>query len=538
MKKYFLLILLSHFGLFAQTPTWNWLTKSIGSDYVGSRSISLDNTENIYTVGNYSTSTFTYGNLTLTNTSLASARDSYIAKHNSLGEIIWLKGISGSNNEEILKVKTDNNNNLYVLGGFNSPVLTIGNTTLTNSGYYDIYLAKFNSNGDLVWVKSISGANNESAEGLTVDSSGNIYVGGKFNSSSITIGSSVLNNSTSFAEAFLIKFDSSGNPLWNKVLSGSVDEYIEGINTDNSGNVFITGGFNSSSINFGTTTLTNTNAYNDIFIAKYNSTGIFQWAKKIGGNNDDYTRNIKIDTNGDILVTGHFTSTSLTLGTTTLSKISSQDIFITKYNTSGNLIWAKNAGNSGYNVATGLTTDTNNNIYISGAYNNSITFGTQPELISTGNQDVFLAKYDTAGNAVWSKSNGGIYNDFGFAITNNSLNDIFLTGTLGPQSNLFDTVDAYSSTGFNFIAKLSLTNLNNETFSKNKPFICQNPVREKICISNLINFKNYLIFDVTGKTILSSKFDNYSSEIDVKNLQTGIYFLKIDENEAIKFIKN
>ncbi|MEW5676197.1 SBBP repeat-containing protein [Flavobacterium enshiense] len=539
MKKYFLLLLLLHFKLFAQTPTWEWLTKSIGSDYVGSRSISLDNNENIYTIGNYSTNTFTYGNLTLTNISQNSARDSYIAKHNSLGEIIWLKGISGINNEEILKVNTDNNNNLYVLGAFNSPSITIGSTTLTNSGSYDIYLAKFNSDGDLIWVKNISGTNSESAEGLTVDSSGNVYVGGRFNSSSITIGTTVLNNTTSSGAAFLLKFDSLGNPIWNKVINGSSDDYIEAISVDSLGNVFVAGGFYSPTLSFDTTNLNNTNNYKDIFIAKYNSTGIFQWAKKIGGTNDDDVRNIKLDNNGNLYLTGHFSSPILTLGTTTLTRISSQDIFLTKYNTNGNLVWAKKAGNSSYNTSTGLTIDSNNNSYISGAYFSSITFGNLPELVSQGNQDVFLAKYDSSGNEIWSKSNGGIFNDFGFALTSNQLNEIFLTGTVGPQCAPFDDIDAYSNTAYNFISKLNSSQLNIDTFTDKKLNICQNPVNEKICISNNINLnqKNYIIFDCLGKIISSSEFERNTNDIDVKNLPSGIYFLRIEDYEAIKFIK-
>lgn len=540
MKKYFLQLLLLPFGLFAQTPTWEWLTKSIGSDYVGSRSISLDNNGNVYTVGNYSTNTFNYGGLTLTNTSLSSARDSYVAKHNSLGEIIWLKGISGINNEEILKVNTDNNNNVYVLGAFNSPSITIGSTTLTNSGYYDVYLAKLNSDGDLIWVKSISGTDNESAEGLTVDSSGNVYVGGRFSSTSITIGTTVLNNATTSGAGFLLKFDSLGNPIWNKVINGSIYDYIEAVSVDSLGNVFIAGGFNSPTLSFDTTILNNTNNYKDIFIAKYNSTGIFQWAKKIGGTDDDDVRNIKLDNVGNLYLTGHFSSPVLTLGTTTLTRTSTQDIFLTKYNTNGNLLWAKKAGNSSYNVSTGLTIDSDNNSYISGAYFNSITFGNLPQLVSQGNQDVFLTKYDATGNAIWSKSNGGIYNDFGFALTSNQSNEVFLTGTIGPQCTPFDDINAYTNTSYNFISKLSSATLSNQDFISNNVSIYPNPVNEDLNILSLDNIHNkkYKIINALGRIITESYLDNYSNSIPVNFLQSGIYFLKIEDYEAIKFIKN
>lgn len=539
LKINFIFIILSNL-FFAQIPEWEWLIKSTGSDYVGSRCISIDNNGYIYTVGNYSTSIFSFGTSNLTNSSSNSARDSYISKHSSLGETIWLKGISGVNNEEILNIKIDTNNNIYVLGAFNSPNLTIGTITLANIGYYDIYLAKFNSNGDLNWIKSISGSDDDSANGLALDSSGNIYVGGRFNSNSITIGTTVLTNPTTGGAAFLLKLDAFGNPIWNKILNGSGHDYIEAVDVDSSGNIFITGGFYSTSLNFGTTSISNTNNYKDAFIAKYNSTGNFQWVKKIGGTNDEDVRNIKLDNNGNIYITGHFSSPNLNLGTTNLTLNSFQDIFLTKYDTNGNVLWARKGGVSGYNTSTGLTIDSNNNSYISGAYFNSINFGNLPEMFSQGNQDVFLTKFDTNGNAIWSKTNGGVNNDFGFAVTCNTLNELFLTGTIGPQCMPFDDINANLNTASNFISKLNTIPLYSNTFTNTTLAIYPNPVTDKINIQDNMNLnqKKYLIFDVSGKIMDKYNFKTETYEIDVKNLQNGLYFLKVEDFDSVKFIKN
>jgi hypothetical protein len=204
------------------------------------------------------------------------------------------------------------------------------------------------------------------------------------------------------------------------------------------------------------------------------------------------------------------------------------------------LLWAKKAGNSSYNVSTGLTIDSDNNSYISGAYFNSITFGNLPQLVSQGNQDVFLTKYDATGNAIWSKSNGGIYNDFGFALTSNQSNEVFLTGTIGPQCTPFDDINAYTNTPYNFISKLSSTTLSNQDFISNNVSIYPNPVNEDLNILSLDNIHNkkYQIINALGRIITESYLDNYSNSIPVNFLQSGIYFLKIEDYEAIKFIKN
>jgi hypothetical protein len=163
-----------------------------------------------------------------------------------------------------------------VTGEFNSPTITFGTTTLTNGGGNDIFVVKYDPSGSVLWAKSGAGISSESGKGISTDASGNIVLTGGFNSPNITFGTTILTNSSSGSDIFVVKYDPSGNVFWAKSAGGIGGEEGAGISTDASGNIVLTGGFNSPNITFGATILTNSGVGNlDMFIAKLSSaTGI------------------------------------------------------------------------------------------------------------------------------------------------------------------------------------------------------------------------------------------------------------------------
>ena len=123
-----------------------------------------------------------------------------------------------------------------------------------------------------------------------------------------------------------------------------------------SGNSYVTGGFDSNSITFGTTTLTSAGG-SDLFAVKYDTGGNVVWAKIAGGSNYDWSYSIAVEVSGNSFVTGYFRSSSITFGTTTLTNAGSvvtKDIYIVKYDASGNAVWAKSAGGSGDDYSTAI----------------------------------------------------------------------------------------------------------------------------------------------------------------------------------------
>ena len=197
---------------------------------------------------------------------------------------------------------------------------------------------------DWAWAKSAGGNNTNVEQRIATDANGNVLVTGVFNSPTITFGTVTLTTGS----FFIVKYDASGNVLWAKSAGEQSQCYSRSIATDANGNVLVIGHFTSPTITFGTTTLINTNAFSDIFIVKYDANGNVLWAKSASGKTQDTGIGITTDANGNILVTGGFTSSTITFGITTLSNadtsLGGADIFIVKYDTNGNVLWAKSAG--------------------------------------------------------------------------------------------------------------------------------------------------------------------------------------------------
>jgi hypothetical protein len=135
-----------------------------------------------------------------------------------------------------------------------------------------------------LWSKSFGGISDDYGYSVSVDSSGNVYITGYFWSSAIDFGGGALKNAGNW-DIFLAKFDSNGNHKWSKRFGGSNYDYGYSVSVDSSGNVCITGHFYSSAIDFGGGSLTNANnnGTSDIFLAKFDSNGNHKWSKRFGG---------------------------------------------------------------------------------------------------------------------------------------------------------------------------------------------------------------------------------------------------------------
>lgn len=528
----------------AQAPSWEWAKNSIGSDFGGARCIATDTDGNTYSAGYFTTPTLTFYNLSISNLSTVSNdSDSYIAKHNVSGQIVWLINVGGINEEQIFDIKTDSNNNIYVTGDFDSPTLTFGSTTLVNSGNQDAFLAKFDSNGTPLWAKSITGTQYDYGYALTVDSSNNVYVGGIFYSDTINISGITLTNVEATSpsidhDVFFAKFDSTGNILWARSGGGTGYDELTSMTTDGNGNLYVAGNFYSPAIAFGSTIINNTNNYGDIFIAKYNSVGNALWSRKAGGTNYDTVRSIKADSVGNLYITGFFESPTLTFGSTTLTNAGSTNVFLTKYNTSGIVLWAKQAGNAQTNISHSLTITADNHIFITGAFTSSITFGNLPSHTTQGSNDIFVCKYDNNGQALWSKTTGGTGFEMAMGISCSQNNELSITGYTSSVSTAFDSTTINTSGGSHFVAKMPGTALGVENFNNTTFSIFPNPVKNTLFISKKGSFvkEDYIITDINGRIILKGNVTNTDS-IDTSSLKRGFYYISFSKSCTTKFIK-
>jgi len=376
-------------------------------------------------------------------------------------DCLWAKRAGGSGSDNSQSVSTDASGNVYVTGSFTSATITFGSTTLTNSdnsgNSSDIFIAKYDASGNVLWAKSAGGTSSEFGNSVSPDANGNVYATGRFSSPTISFGSTTLTNAVS-AKTYIVKYDVSGNVLWAKSVSvgGTSYEFDSSVSADTSGNVYLTGKFSNSTITFDSITLTNA-GFNDIFIAKYDAAGNVLWVKSAGGNYEDWASSVSSDASGNAYVTGFFGSSTITFGSTTLTNAGGSDIFIAKYDSNGNVLWAKSAIGSGSNGGNSVATDFSGNIYITGYFSSPIiTFGSITlSSIMYNNNDIFITKYDANGNVLWAKSVGSNGYEYGNCVSIDNSGNVYITGKFAYSTITFGstTLSSEGSSYDIFIAK-------------------------------------------------------------------------------------
>jgi len=334
--------------------------------------------------------------------------------------LIWAKSFDGPSGEIGSSCAIDQNGNVYTIGSYNGtvdfdPGPGVFNLTATSAGYFDIFVCKLNASGDFVWAKSMGGSGTDYATSITIDTTGNVYTIGHFESSSdFDPGSGFFNlNSQGFTDVFISKLDSSGNFVWAKQIGGTLSDRSYSILLDPSGNIFITGCF------FGTPdfdpgpavfNLTSSGGW-DIFICKLDGLGNFGWAINMGGISFEFSHSMVVDSQGNLIITGFFDSTvdfDPGSGIVNLTSAGSYDVFVAKYTSTGSLIWAKRIGGSGGpDIGYSLDVDNLENIYVTGVFTFTADFNPGVpvyNLIDSGNGSTFICKLDKFGNFSWAKS--------------------------------------------------------------------------------------------------------------------------------------
>jgi gliding motility-associated-like protein len=343
-------------------------------------------------------------------------------------QLVWGTFYGGNDSEGPLAIETDSTGNLFVSGytvSANFPLLNAGTFFQgTYGGGYDAFILKFTNNGNLLWATYYGGSVGEAGYSICIDSNGNVFVAGWTSSPNFP----VQNAGTFFQgtsgggiwDAFILKFDNSGNRLWATYYGGSGKENAYTICTDPNGNVFVTGETNSPSFplqNAGTFFQgTFGGGSNDAFILKFTNNGNRLWATYYGGSGSDIGNSICTDTNGNLFVTGETASTNFPLQNAgTFFQGTSgggSDAFILKFDNSGNRLWATYYGGSGTDYGISICIDSNGNVFVIGEtastnfpLQNAGTFfqGTY----GGGLTDAFILKFDNTGNRLWASYFGG-----------------------------------------------------------------------------------------------------------------------------------
>jgi len=347
--------------------------------------------------------------------------------------------IQSSNTDRGMRITTDNAGNVVTTGYFGGTAdfdPGAGSASLTPSGSSeDVYISKYSASLGYMWAVKFGTSGSDFPYALATDASNNIIVGGDV--------------STNSRDGFVNKYDANGNLTWSITIGGSNKDVVYGVKTDVAKSVYVTGYFENT-VDFdpsaGTYTMTSSGG-RDIFLAKYDSAGKFRWAFKMGGSlavaYEEGGQDIAIS-GANVYLTGNFEGTTdfnPAAGTNTLMSNGSLDMFIAKYDTTGNYVWAISAGsNNKHDYSYAIDIDAAENVYMTGGFEETVDFdpsvGTATLASASVNaQDIFVAKYNSSGVYQWVFQVGGntSVDDHAFDIDVTPTGDIYICGEVwGP----------------------------------------------------------------------------------------------------------
>ena len=453
-KRTFILLglLLITVYTFAQAPDWQWATQAGGGDLDFGSGITIDDAGNSYVTGRFE-GTATFGSYSLTS---SGEYDIFVAKMDAIGNWQWATKAGGTGWDGGCGITIDDTGNSYVTGYFFGTA-TFGSYSLTSSGDSDIFVAKIDADGNWQWATKAGGTGSDVGFVITIDDAGNSYVTGFF-SDTATFGSYSLTSSGG-EDIFVAKIDADGNWQWATKAGGTNADFGYGITIDDAGNSYVTGFF-SDTATFGFYSL-NSSGGDDIFVAKMDAVGNWQWVTQAGGIVMDYGWGITIDDAGNSYVTGFFSDTA-TFGSYTLTSCGDSDIFVAKIDADGNWQRATQAGGISYDKGYGITIDDAGNSYVTGYFRDTATFGSY-SLTSCGDSDIFVAKIDADGNWQWATQAGGTDWDYGRAITIDDAGNSYVTGMFEGTA----TFGSYSLTSSGWF-DIFVTKLNSSVFAENE----------------------------------------------------------------------
>ena len=453
----------------AQNLEWVQQIGGVGID--NGSAIVVDSMGNSYTVGTFNqTVDFDPSNNNFTLVS-GGSDDVFITKLDPSGNFIWAKQIGGVDSDQARAAAIDTLGNIYIASSFIGTInfaTSSGNVSFVSYGVSDIFLAKLDSLGNILWGRQIGGTSTDLVEKMAIDGQGDIVLTGSFyGTTDFDPGTGVYNLTCSGtavnSDVYVCKLNTNGDFIWAKQIGGIGYDFGNDITFDNSDNLCITGQFNGTcdfDPGFNTFNLTAIGG-SDVFILKLNSSGDFLWVKQLGSSMNDSGKSINVDNSGEIYVSGFFldaVTVNLSSGNITLTPFGGTDVFIAKINSLGDLLWAKQIGGTNSETSIASAVDNDGNLYCAGVFKDLVDFNPGSPtfyLQSEGNYDIFLTKFSPSGEFNWAVRMGGVNEDYvrdlaidlnGNILSTGYFQDVvdFDPGSNTLNLNSFGSLDAYT----------------------------------------------------------------------------------------------
>ncbi|MBK6986626.1 MAG: SBBP repeat-containing protein [Bacteroidetes bacterium] len=446
----------------------------------------------------------------------------------------------GNQFDEIKSVCVDVDKNSYVIGNTysNDLPVTLGLINDTASGNYDVFLAKFDSCGALIWSTYFGGIGYESAEKMELTHDGNIVFCGYTTSvtTPTTLGCFQANNNGGY-DCYLTKITPNGLIVWSTFFGKSGGDFAFDLKIDAVDNIIIGG--TSTSTNLYTTPSSfqpNHKGNTDAFIARFSKNGLLKWCTYYGGAGSEDIHALAVDLNCNIIGVGESFSNNLNTSTTAFQSINegASDTYIIKLDSTCNRVFSTYLGGSGSDDAWGLVCDSLDNIYVAG-HTNSLDFDTTAFTYQTthnGGIDCYLTKWSPTGTLIKSTLFGGALNDYSSRLIGISNTELLLltetesinlpTYTFSQQTSLMGSYDMY-------LTSFDMNTLFPTWGTYNGGAIVEDATDIKLINSNEVvvcgssNSTDYPVSSGANQPLLNNSTDGVITKLTItKNLSTVI----------------
>ena len=357
---------------------------------------------------------------------------------------------------------------------------------------------------------------------------------------------------TGLGDIFIQKLDTDGDFVWAKSMGGSSYDLGNDITVDASSNVY-TAGYFGGTVDFdpgvGTLPLTS-NGGNDCYVQKLDSDGDLAWAVSFGGTGDDIIRGIDVDGSGNVLIAGYYEGTvdfDPGAGTSEFTTVGLVDAFVQKLDNSGNLVWVKNIGGTGFELAYDIATDAAGNVYTAGSYFGIMDIdpgvGTV-NLTTVGSYDNYVQKLNTDGEFVWAYSVGGELGDLVLGVQVDAAANVYTAGYFSgtaefdPGEDSLELSSVVSVLRDIYVHKMSQVADNVSLITNDQVdfLLYPNPASSILTISSELPIELISIYDLFGSIVQQELKGSFS----IENLAIGLYVLSVKTEQGTsqrRFVK-
>jgi hypothetical protein len=523
--------LLAVVGL-ANAQGWQWAKGEgdIGNDVANA--VTTDDNGNSYVTGNIAGKANFSGTVYQGN----GIYEVFVAKYGPTGDLLWVKLAGGRGNDQGNAI-TFSNGFVYVCGSFEDTA-TFGSTALISKGEGDVFLAKYDSDGNLVWAKSAGGVNNDYATAIDIGSGGQILLAGSYESA-IKVDTFTLSTTNVYYESFYARYTTNGQVLWAKTMRGNNANLIAGLAFDHTNAVYLTGYFGGT-FGMGSTTVTSVSSSYDIFLAKVNEAdGALIWLKRAGSTYEDGAHSVCCDNEGNPSITGYFAGTA-SFDSNSVTYSDYNDVFVARYDAAGNNQWVRAGKGNKLDVGFAIDCDGGGNVYATGMFQNLCNFDgnilTTPDILD---RDIFLVSYDKYGNLRWITRAGGEDTDCGLGLSVQSSGAIALCGYYLHTCYFGDIAIEYADASDLFIARYDAPQVGIAGIANDlQAALYPNPCTQN-CVLQLAEPNTaltYSIFNQLGQLVSSGPLSS-SGHLPVSALQAGIYLVQVATPRGTKALR-